>query len=254
MEGNEAIARGLADRVRSQIRHAKQLMKLERLASGRIRLWFHDGQSADHDAVVLAIPFTILRTLDLSASGLPSWKRLAIDRLGYGTNAKMMVGFNSPFWRQLGSNGASYSDLANHQATWETNPSAATAEHAVLTDYSGAARGQNLNLLGTQAAAGLFISDLERVFPGAIAMATRNGGQYLAHLEHWPSNPLTRGSYTSYLPGQFTTIAGNEGKAVDSIFFAGEHANSFYEFQGFMEGAALSGIQAAAAILRKPKN
>jgi monoamine oxidase len=166
----------------------------------------------------------------------------------------MMVGFNSPFWRQLGSNGASYSDLANHQATWETNPSAATAEHAVLTDYSGAARGQNLNLLGTQAAAGLFISDLERVFPGAIAMATRNGGQYLAHLEHWPSNPLTQGSYTCYLPGQFTTIAGNEGKAVDSIFFAGEHANSFYEFQGFMEGAALSGIQAAAAILRKPKN
>lgn len=31
--------------------------------------------------------------------------------------------------------------------------------------------------------------------------------------------------------------------------FAGEHANSFYEWQGFMEGAALAGIAAASAIL-----
>jgi monoamine oxidase len=163
-----------------------------------------------------------------------------------------MVGFRGPFWRQLGSNGASYSDLMNHQTTWETNPVAATAQHAVLTDYSGATRGQNLNLIGTQAAADLFISDLDQVFPGALTAATHIDGKYLAHLEHWPSNPLTQGSYTCYLPGQFTTIAGNEGKAVDNIFFAGEHADSFYNFQGFMEGAALSGIKAAADIL-KPK-
>jgi monoamine oxidase len=37
---------------------------------------------------------------------------------------------------------------------------------------------------------------------------------------------------------------------VRNLYFAGEHANSFYDFQGFMEGAALSGIDAATAILR----
>jgi monoamine oxidase len=79
----------------------------------------------------------------------------------------------------------------------------------------------------------------------------QNNEGYLAHLEHWPSNPLTRGSYTCYLPGQFTTIAGNESKPVENVFFAGEHTNSFYEWQGFMEGALLSGIQASNDILRK---
>ena len=78
-------------------------------------------------------------------------------------------------------------------------------------------------------------------------------GNVLAHLEHWPSNPLTRGSYTCYTPGQFTTIAGHEGQPVGNLFFAGEHANSFYEWQGFMEGAALSGVDAAAAILQLVK-
>jgi monoamine oxidase len=79
------------------------------------------------------------------------------------------------------------------------------------------------------------------------------GGNYRAHLEHWPSNPHTLGSYTCYLPGQFTTIAGLEGQPAGNLFFAGEHANSFYVWQGFMEGAALSGIDAADAILRAAK-
>jgi monoamine oxidase len=139
----------------------------------------------------------------------------------------------------------------HHQATWETNPSRATPTHAVLTDYASAARGKALNSMPLQKAVSCFLSDLDRVFPGATQWVTQNNNGYVAHLEHWPSNPLSRGSYTCYLPGQFTTIAGNEGKPVDNVFFAGEHTNSFYEWQGFMEGALLSGKQASADILRK---
>jgi monoamine oxidase len=196
----------------------------------------------------------VLREIELSANlRLPQEKRDAINLLGYGTNAKMMVGFSSRPWAAWGSNGASYSDLANHQATWETNPAGATSTSAVLTDYSGAERGAGLNPRNVQSEAGRFLSDLDFVYPGAWAAASRSSGRLVAHLEHWPSNPLTRGSYTCYLPGQFTTIAGIEGKRVGNLYFAGEHTNSFYESQGFMEGAALSGIQAAADILETIK-
>ena len=91
------------------------------------------------------------------------------------------------------------------------------------------------------------------MFPGARAAARRVNGDVVAHLEHWPSNALAQGSYTCYMPGQFTTIAGLEGLPVGNVFFAGEHANSFYDWQGFMEGAALSGVDAAAAILQSVK-
>jgi monoamine oxidase len=86
--------------------------------------------------------------------------------------------------------------------------------------------------------------------PAAHAAARRVQGNVVAHLEHWPTNPLSLGSYTCYKPGQFTTIAGLEGLPVGNVFFAGEHANSFYVYQGFMEGAALSGVDVAAAILK----
>jgi monoamine oxidase len=203
-----------------------------------------------HDAIVLTLPFSVLRAIDLDGNlELPAWKRLAIDELGYGANAKQMIGFAGPFWHNLGSNGSSYSDLEHHQTTWESNPARATASNALLTDYASGDRGAGMNPANVQGEAGLFLTDLDQVFPGALALATKVGGQFRAHIEHWPSNPLARGSYTCYAPGQFTTIAGNEGKPVGNLYFAGEHANSFYAFQGFMEGAAISGIDVANALL-----
>ena len=255
--GNDKIVQNLTNIFEAQIQLDMRLVRIRLTSSGRFELTFQRGATTLtrlHDAVVLSIPFTVLREVELDNSlDLPPEKKAAINLLGYGTNAKMMIGFTSRPWVAQGSNGASYSDLAHHQTTWETNPTSATASHAVLTDYSSGERGARLNPARVQTEAFNFLTDLNLVYPGAFAAATRTNGQFLAHLEHWPSNPLTKGSYTCYTRGQFTTIAGNEGKPVGNLHFAGEHANSFYEFQGFMEGAALSGIQAALEILQDIK-
>ena len=258
IDGNDRIVQGLANRLQTQIQLGALLLKVRKTATGRIELTFQQARTTrtvTYDAVVLAIPFTTLREVELDASlALPTWKRHAIDFLGYGTNAKMMVGFDGRPWFDLGSNGVAYSDLQHHQLTWETSPSTATSARAVLTDYFSGDRGANLSPKNVQTEASRFLSDLDRVFPGASGQASRDSqGKLRVHLEHWPSNPFAKGSYTCYMPGQFTTIAGNEGKPVRPLYFAGEHANSFYEWQGFMEGAALSGIEAAQDILRDIK-
>ncbi len=203
------------------------------------------------DAVVFAVPFSTLREVDLQGLQLPQWKLDAIKNLVYGTNSKLMMGFNSRPWTTLGSNGSSYADLPYLQGTWETNPSQATYNRAILTDYTGGNLGAGLNPKKLQREAANFLSNLKFVFPGADIAATRiNNTEFLAYLENWSFNPLTKGSYTCNQPGYFTTIAGNEGKSVNNLYFAGEHTNSFYEWQGFMEGAAISGINAAKQILR----
>jgi monoamine oxidase len=90
------------------------------------------------------------------------------------------------------------------------------------------------------------------VYPGVAATATRlPGDRYRVHLENWLRNPFAKGSYTCNQPGYFTTIADNEARPVGNLFFAGEHTSSFYEWQGFMEGAALSGARAATEVLRQ---
>ncbi len=256
--GNEQIVRCLSNELQGQINLGMKLVRVRKNSMNSFELTFDNGcqtTTMEYDAVVLAIPFPVLRQVELDPSlELPKWKQEAINKLDNATHAKMMLGFNGRPWVNFDSNGVSYSNLSNHQATWEANPTGANSSHAVLVDYSSGKRGATLNPKEVQAEANLFLRDVEQIYPGAIASAKRDRqGNLQAHLEHWTSNPLAGGSYACYKPGQFTTIAGNEGKAIDKLFFAGEHTNSFYEWQGYMEGAVLSGIQAANGILQHLK-
>ena len=255
LDGNDRIISGLARSLPRPVQLGMTLSAVRETPGKRVELVFETPGgpvSRTHDTVVLALPFTTLRAvdLDIDLDRVPG-KREAIDRLGYGMNAKLMVGFVRRPWIEQGGNGTAYADLRKLICTWETNPANAGPDRGVLTDYSGGARAVAMNPGALQMEANEYLADLNFVFPGAHAAARRAQGGIVAHLEHWPSNPLALGSYTCYQPGQFTTIAGLEGLPVGNVFFAGEHANSFYVWQGFMEGAALSGVDAAAAILKR---
>jgi monoamine oxidase len=254
--GNDGIVQGLAARVGSRIEPGMKLERLRLNGLGEYELKFQGvGTVRRADTVVLAIPFTVLREVELHPNlGFSADKRRAIDELGYGTNAKTMVGFNGRPWLTLHQgNGTAYTDLENVQTTWETN-SALAGARAILTDYASGDRGASLHLQPVQSQVEAFLTDLDVVYPGARAQATRQNGSYLAHREHWPTSPYVRGSYTCYTPGQFTGIAGLEGQPAGRLLFAGEHADSFYSWQGFMEGACLSGIAAAGQILSNIKD
>ena len=256
--GNEQIAKGLADRLPGQIQHGRELVKIAKLPDGRVELTLREGnttRTVRHDAVVVTIPFPVLRGVTLDATlGLPATKVRAIQELRYGTNTKTMIAVSSRPWLAQGGNGTAYSNLAYHQVSWETDVVHATASRGVITDYAGGLRGASLDPTRVQAQAAAFLSHLNAIIPGAAVAARRDGrGQLVAHLEAWPRNPLSKGSYTANHTGYFTTICDEEAVPVGNVVFAGEHTSSFYEWQGFMEGAALSGLRAAgeiAALLR----
>jgi len=278
--GNDQIAQGIASRLPGPIVHGARVSRLSRNASGRYVIGF-SGASGEElaDAVIVALPFSVLRTVVLDPSlGLSADKMRAITELGYGYNAKTMIGFDSRPWSDFyGSNGSVYSDLPNVQNVWETNYTQAFGG-AVLTDYSGGERGRQLQQpvvtlpgggtssgcsnchIGSPSArvidetviqqqADAFLSDLDVVYPGAKAAATRVNGNYRVRRAHWLPQSMSRGSYTCYLPGQFTSLGGLEGEAAGLMKFAGEHADSFYNWQGYMEGALSSGIRAAQEVL-----
>ncbi|HWN71448.1 MAG TPA: NAD(P)/FAD-dependent oxidoreductase [Haliangium sp.] len=251
--GNEQIAQRIHARLPGVTHLGARLLRARKTSGGRVELVFDEGgqtRSYTHDAVVFAVPFSTLRLVELDANlELPPWKRQAINELRYGNNAKQMIGFNSRFWGAHGSDSVTYSDLANHQNTWEANPTNASANRAVLVDFAGGNRGAAMDPGQRGREATAFLADLERVLPGAQAAAVRSGNQYLSHIEHWPSDPLSRGSYTCNQPGYFTSICGNEATPIENLYFAGEHTDLFYSWQGFMEGAALSGIRAADEII-----
>lgn len=240
-EGNDLFPRRLAERLEpGQLELEHKLLALEVLSDGRYKLTFTSPSGtrevkADH--VVLAVPFTVLRQVELRVE-LPEVKRKAIAELGYGTNAKLMVGFSSRPWRQPPylSDGSTYADVG-YQQTWETSR-LQPGNSGIITQFTGGQKGLALGDGTPEQQAAAFLEGFERVFPGVKAAA--NG---TAVRMHWPSHPLTLGSYSAYKVGQFTSITGAEIERVGNLHFCGEHTS--LDAQGYMEGAALTGAMAA---------
>ena len=255
VDGNDRITTGLAARLASPVQLGQRLVAIRKLSGGQVVLTFDNGAGRTtqvaYDAVVLTVPFSVLRDVQIDASvGLPAWKRDAINLSAMGDNAKLMVGFKSSYWYlQHESNGTLFSDRERLQATWESNPTYGGEARGVLTSYMGGDLARAIHPRTLQSDAQAFLNDLEVALPGANAQAQRTlDGTILAASMNWSGNPYAKGSYALARPGYFTTSAHNEAKPVGNLFFAGEHTSSFYEWQGTMEGAALSGLRAAGEV------
>lgn len=240
--GNDQIPAALAKKLEGRIQTGTRLEAITQAADGSYRCSVRRGQtsetlSAEH--VLLAIPFTLLRQVRIDVE-MPPVKREAIQKLGYGTNAKLMVGFSERLWRTAGgSNGSVLTDLP-FQLTWEATR-LQPGKSGVLVDFTGGQHGVEIGQGTPAQQAERFAADLERVYPG---IAERRLGEARFH---WPSFEYTRGSYACYLPGQWTGFGGAEIERVGNLHFAGEHCSA--DFQGFMEGGCETGERAAAEIL-----
>lgn len=240
--GNQQVVDALARMLEDQIRYEHRLEAIESKGMGYTLTFAGPNGSATEvaaDIVILCIPFTILRQVDMRVY-LPDFKRKAINELGYGTSAKVVVGFKHPIWRQQGYGGNIFTDEI-FQSSWDSTIGQELPE-AGLTLFLGGQRGLESGQGTANEQANHLMGGVEHALPGA--NAARNGK--VARF-HWPSYPWAQGGYACYKPGQWTTIAGAEIKPLDNLFFAGEHCS--YDFQGYMNGAAESGRRAATAVM-----
>ena len=241
--GNQLVVDELAKRLESQIKRRHRLEAIRSKGDG-FTLTFQTGSGAideDADIVVLTLPFTMLREVKMQVE-LPELKKRAISELGYGANAKVLVGFNSRVWQKLGYTGATYSDQP-FQLAWD-NSFMQPGVSGGLTLYSGGKLAHDAGQGTAEEAAVRLMAGIERAYPGTTR--ARNGK---VSRFHWPTFPWVKGSYSCYKPGQWTTIAGSEGLPAGNLFFAGEHCS--YDFQGYMNGAAQSGADTAKAVMAK---
>ena len=241
--GNDQLVSGLADRLPGQIELGAELLAVVRKPDGRLKLVLRQDASTREvaaETVVLALPFSILRnSVDLSRSGFSALKLTAIDHLGMGTNSKLQLQFLNRRWNELGCNGDSYADTG-YQNTWDVTRAQA-GQSGIMVDYTGGKIGAGMNRGTVQERAQLFLSQIEPVLPG---LSSRYNGK--AALEYWTGYPWTRGSYSYWKVGQYTTFAGIEGARERNCYFCGEHTS--IDFQGFMNGAIDTGERAAKEV------
>jgi monoamine oxidase len=241
------LSKLLGDRVKLDAR----LTRVVRAGTSfRITLETRAGfaQEVTADRVVFALPFSVLRHVDLADLEVSPEKRKAIAELGYGTNTKLIGAFKTRIWRDVHKkSGSVTSDLPLQQA-WDGSIGQVEAQVATsqaqgtLTNFLGGRAGARPSSLLPDGEFRAALSDLKQVFPGVETEYIAGSARRM----HWPSSAFFRGSYTCYRPGQWA-FSGSEGKREGNLHFCGEHCS--VDFQGFMEGAAETGALVAAEIL-----
>lgn len=248
--GNDQLVSGMVGQLPAgTVKQGYQLIALARNSDGSYTCTFnHAGStvSVPADHVVLALPFSTLRNVDLSRAGLSTLKLTAINQQGMGQNAKLVSQLTTKTWPALGYNGISNTGPLGYQTAWDGSVNlGATGAPALLVNFLG---GDAARTTLTGAAHGpaptadvnSFLSQIERVYPGTTA--AWNGRAYE---DHWSLDPWHLGSYHYYKVGQYTSFAGYEGVQEGRIHFAGEHTDVD---NATLNAAVASGVRVAGEI------
>ncbi len=243
--GSDAIPLAIADRIPDQIHLDHKLTKVV-ANQDRFELSFDTSGGpveieADH--VIYALPFSVLRDIDLTEAGMSEEKLEIINELGYGTNSKVMMQFTDKPWETgpRASDGSVITDVGTVQTVWSTSRGQ-DGKEGILTNFAGGSRGLEMGDGSAEDQAAIALADIDVVFPGTSASYIAGS----AIRQHWPSNPFVKGSYASYRVGQWRFF-GLEGAREGNQHFCGEHCSE--DFQGYMEGGADTGTLVAAEVL-----
>lgn len=258
--GNQRLPQAIAHSLPSGALHLQhELAIIKRQSDDTLLLTFSTPEGYEEvicDHVILALPFSTLRHVDYQQADFDTLKQMAIEQLGYGTNSKLTLQFDAPYWYKHGpwphdNNGFIMTDL-DIQVLWDTSLGQ-HGTHALLVDYTSGVTGASYQPRApytttsdseqVQHYAQQCLQELERVLPGISSHYTG-----VAALSYPTGDPYLCGSYSCWGVGQYTLFAGYESVRQGPIHFAGEHCS--VRWQGFMEGGAREGMRAAQEIIR----
>jgi monoamine oxidase len=250
-----AIARALPA---GSVKMGYRLQSIRKRPNGTYELHFQtrNGTVKEYaDRVVLAMSFMVLRGLDFSAANFDTRKTRAINELGYGIHSKLHVQFDGRPWARKGrwpdpADGQIWTDLGFQCSVDYTlgQPGRSgiieffTAGGAGLVDMPATPYTFATQSPAVDRHVRKFLAQLDRVWPGTAK--AYNGKAALGNAQ---VDPNILASYSTWLVGQYTGIAGYERVRQGRVHFAGEHCS--VEYQGFMEGGAASGTAVAREIL-----
>lgn len=192
-----------------------------------------NGSSFTADKIICTLPTFSINKVEW-LPGLPLEKTDAIRSLQYARINKHPVLFNEKFWPE---DFDMATDLPAHYFYNATKNQAGSK--GVLISYS----------IGDKAAV---IANQDDAFHTAVinqALQPAFGDikqKMVSHTNYyWGNDEFSRGAYALYQPGQWFTVMPVLKKSFLHTHFAGEH---LADWQGFMEGALLSGEEAAKTI------
>ncbi|MEO6285059.1 MAG: NAD(P)/FAD-dependent oxidoreductase [Dyadobacter sp.] len=231
--GNGELARKLAEKIgQEHIHTGHKVTKIEQ--KNNVIVHCENGQTFEADKLICAIPTFAIKNIQWEP-GLPDEKIRALNELQYARINKNALLFEKRFWQD--ENFDMITDQVPHYFYHATKNQPSTK--GVLISYT---IGEKAELVSNQNDAWRkeMIHQTLNPFFGDVRGMIESQANY-----YWGTDSLSQGAYAMYGINQWHTTRPALQKPFLNTHFAGEH---LADWQGFMEGALVSGEAAALEV------
>ena len=235
--GTDLLPKAFAVRLAEKIRYGAPVVRIEHDVRGVRVVFLQAGSqgSLSGDYLICAIPFSILRDLEVSPPLSPE-KRRTIEELSYASAARVFLQCRKRFWRDEGFNGFGWADPLGElwQPTFD-QPGA----RGILVSYQRGKQSRQVTAMKESERIRFTLEEMNKVFPG-ISDYFEGGTS-----KCWDEDPWARGAWTYFRPGQMISQLPHIARPEGRVNFAGEHTSAW---NGWMQGALHSGNRAAREV------
>ncbi|AZQ12401.1 flavin monoamine oxidase family protein [Shewanella khirikhana] len=258
--GNDSVIHGMAAELDDgQILMGKKLVAIRGEAMGPYSLHFEDGSSDDCERLVLAMPYHLIKNIDIDPRIWDSFapaKQRSLLEMQAADNGKLQLEFASRDYaqtrqihgREVSMSAVSYSGPDSFISTWEgdtTSPS----DKGIIVNYTGGYWGEHLSgrlYHGPAHSSDVnrLLAEYDKIWPGISAQYTGK-----ALVSNWWQNPWSRGAFVSPVVGTMTGFWGAQFSREGNILFAGEACD--VDYWSYMNGAISSGERIARELAQE---
>lgn len=239
--GTQGIADALAAAVRRQGGEIRLSTAVLAIREERGHVAVHtSGETCHAREVIVAAPPVLVREIDF-APALPSDLAAWMEGTPPGRVIKCFAFYSRPFWRQEGLSGSAVGDQPPLHVIFDGTPPG--AGHGILVGFIEGREADHWRERPQEERRDAVLACLERFFGPRALEVTR----YVDHA--WAGEPWSRGCYAGMSrPGVLTRARVDLRRPFGHVHWAGTETASRYN--GYLEGAVLSGERAAAAARR----
>lgn len=232
--GNSQLAERMADHIgRENIFLNSPVETIEQKEG--VEVSCANGQKWRADRLICTVPIWSLLRINWKP-GLPAEMLEAANALQYARIGKYPLVFSQKFWEREDFD--MITDTPAHYFYHGTKDQ--KTQGGVLICYATGDKAEALASVDKEERKKIILNALKPAF-GDVAAYLKEDLMY-----YWGNDAYSRGAYAFYGKNQWTTTRLTLAQAHEKCFFAGEH---LADWQGFMEGAIVSGEDAARLVL-----
>lgn len=251
--GNAKLALSLAKKLEGHIHLSCPLKAMKLSNNNRILLTFEEGEQKECDKVILTVPCSVYKDIEIDPQLISSKELAFINQVSYGDNIKILLPIN---YSEL-----SYTSILSDEMAAFTN-----TDNRVCNLYFSGEAGRKLEShmaeLYARALRAITETNPSLTYPSGFPQIANDNIQletYNGPITHfWVNDPYAKGSYSYRAANIMSELSHFESyreekirapykPICDRIFFAGEHTAIEADL-GTMEGAVESGERVARLV------